>query len=40
MIGGGLPLTYDELEFRHQLARENPVKGFDYENIAEINMRE
>jgi hypothetical protein len=29
MIGRGLPLTYDELEFRHQLERENPVNGFD-----------
>jgi hypothetical protein len=39
MIGGGLPLTYDELEFRHQVARQNNMKGFDYKNMAAINMR-
>jgi hypothetical protein len=40
MIGGGLPLTYDDLEVRHRVEREKLVKGCDWENIATINLRE
>jgi hypothetical protein len=40
MIGGGLQLTYDKLEFGHQSLRDNSVRGFDCKNMAAINMRE